>query len=80
MERQTKIGFNETGDAMTRSCNKCGFFVNNPDPSLKHTGYCLFLKSDNIERKDSEERIKITNGKEIEIAENCEGYFDVADN
>jgi hypothetical protein len=36
------------------------------------------LKSDNIERKDSEERIKITNGKEIEIAENCEGYFDVA--
>ena len=63
---------------MTRSCNKCGFFVNNPIPSLKNTGYCLFLKSDNIERKDSEERIIITSGKEIENAENCEGYFNVA--
>ena len=30
-----------------------------------------------VERKDSKERIKITNGKEMEIAENCEGYFDV---
>jgi len=62
---------------MTRSCNKCGFFVNIPDPSVKHTGYCLFLKLGNVENKDYEEKIKITNGKEIEIAENCEGYFDV---
>jgi len=62
---------------MTRSCNKCGFFVNIPGPSVKHTGYCLFFKLGNIEKKDSEERIKITNGKEIEVAENCQGYFDV---
>ena len=61
---------------MTRSCNKCGFFVNIPDPSVKHIGYCIFFKLGNIAREDSEERIKITNGKEIEITENCEGYFD----
>ena len=62
---------------MTRSCNKCGFYVNIPDPYVKHTGYCLFFKLGNVERKDSEEKIEIINGKEIEIAENCEGYFDV---
>ena len=62
---------------MTRSCNKCGFFVNISDPTVNYTEYCLFFKLGNVERKDSEEKIKITNGKEIEIAENCEGYFDV---
>jgi hypothetical protein len=31
----------------------------------------------NIENMDSQKRIKITKGKEIEIAEDCEGYFDV---
>jgi hypothetical protein len=62
---------------MTRSCNKCSFFVNIPDLSVNHTGYCLFFKLGNFERKDSKEKIVITNGKEIEIAENFEGYFDV---
>jgi hypothetical protein len=63
---------------MIRSCNKCGFVVNIPDLFIKHTGYCLFFKLGNFERKDSEEKIEIKNGNEIEIAENCEGYFDVA--
>ena len=62
---------------MIRSCNKCGFFVNISDLSVKHTGYCLYFKLGSVERKDSEEKIKITNGKAIAIAENCEGYFDV---
>lgn len=58
---------------MARSCNKCGFFINIPYPSVTHTDYCLFFKFGNFEIKDSEEKIKLINGKEIEIAENCEG-------
>jgi hypothetical protein len=62
---------------MTRSCNNCAFFANNPTPPLEHLGYCLFFMLGNIENMDSQKRIKITKGKEIEIAEDCEGYFDV---
>jgi len=80
MARQTKIGFHEAEDDVTRSCKNCAFFVNNPNPPLEHSGYCLFFMFDNIDKKESQKKIKITNGKEIEIAENCEGYFDVADN
>ena len=63
---------------MTRGCNKCGVFVNISDLGVKHTGYCLFFKLSDFERRDSEDKIEIKDGKEIEIAENCEGYFDVA--
>lgn len=80
MARQTKIGFHEAGYDMTRSCNNCAFFVNNPNPTLEHSGYCLFFMLGNIDKKESQKKIKITNGKEIEIAENCEGYFNVANN
>jgi len=64
---------------MTRSCKKCGFLVNNPTSSTKDIGYCLFVDPRDIEKKDSEERIIITYGKEIEIAKNCEGYVNTVD-
>jgi hypothetical protein len=80
MARQTKIGFKKAGDDMTPSCNNCAFFVNNPNPPLEHSGYCLFFMFDNIDIKESQNKIKITKGKEIEIAESCEGYLDVANN
>lgn len=62
---------------MTLSCNNCAFFVNNYAPPLKHSGYCLFFMLIEKGDKDSQKKIKITNGTEIEIAENCGGYFDV---
>jgi hypothetical protein len=78
MAGQTRIAFNEAGDDMTRSCNNCAFFVNNSNTPLEHSGYCLFFMLGNIDKKDSQKKIRIANGKEIEIADNCEGYFDVA--
>ena len=78
MARQTKIGFNKAEDAMTQSCNNCAFFVTNPNPTLEHSGYCLFFMLGNVDKKESQKKIKITNGKEREIAENCGRYFDVA--
>jgi hypothetical protein len=62
---------------MTRSCKKCGFFVSSPTSSTKDIGYCLFVDLRDIEKKDSEE--KITYGKEIEIAINCEKYVNTVD-
>jgi len=64
---------------MTRSCKKCGFFVSSPTSSTKDIGYCLFVDLRDIEKKDSEEKIKITCGKEIEISKNCEGYVNTVD-
>ena len=62
---------------MTRSCNKCGFFVSVPNSPAKHISYCLFFKLGDIEIKESGEKILITNGEERETAKNCKGYFDV---
>ena len=74
-EKKTRI---EWGN-MTRSCKKCGFFVSSPTSSTKDIGYCLFVDPRDIEKMDSEERIKITYGNEIEIAKNCEGYVNTVD-
>ena len=63
---------------MTRNCNNCAFFAINTNQPLEHCGYCLFFMLVDINNKDSQQKIKITNGKEIEIAEDCERYFDVA--
>ncbi len=63
---------------MTQSCNDCAFFAINTHQPLEHSGYCIFFMLVDIKNKDSQKKIKITTGKEIEIAEKCENYFDLA--
>ena len=67
----------EGGDSMTRSCNNCALFAVNTNQPLEYSGYCLFFMLEDVNNKDSQKKIKITAGKEIEVAENCENYFDL---
>ena len=67
------------GGNMTRSCKKCGFFVNIPTSFTKDIGYCLFFKVGNIERKDSRRKLKIIDGEENMLANDCEEYINTVD-
>jgi len=64
---------------MTRSCKKCGFFVNIPTSFTKDIGYCLFFKVGNIERKDSRRKLKIIDGEEKTVANGCEEHINTVD-
>ena len=64
---------------MIRSCKKCGFFVSSPSPSTKDIGYCLFFKLRNIEREDSNNKLKIIDGEEKTLASACEEYVNTID-
>jgi hypothetical protein len=64
---------------MIRSCKKCGFFVSSPSPSTKDIGYCLFFKLRNIEREDSNNKLKIIDGEEKTLASSCEEYVNTID-
>lgn len=64
---------------MTRSCKKCGFFVSSTISSTKDFGYCLFFKLGDIERKYSRRKLKIIDGEENTIANDCEEYINTVD-
>jgi hypothetical protein len=67
------------GGNMTRSCKKCGFFVSIPISSTKDISYCLFLKLGSIEKKDFRRKLKIIDGEENTIANDCEEYINTVD-
>jgi len=67
------------GGNMIRSCKKCGFFVSSPISSTKDIGYCLFFKLEDIERKDSRRKLKIIDGEENTLANDCEEYINTVD-
>ena len=64
---------------MTRSCKKCGFFVSNPASSTKDIGYCLFFDLRDIEKKESQRKLKIIEGEEKTIANGYEEYINTVD-
>lgn len=64
---------------MILSCMKCGFFVRFADSPSKQIGYCLSLKLDDAQKEESKRNVDISEGEEIEMAENCESYFNVSD-
>jgi hypothetical protein len=64
---------------MTRSCKKCGFFVSTSISSTKDISYCLFLKLGSIEKKDFRRKLKIIDGEENKLANDCEEYINTVD-
>jgi len=64
---------------MIQSCKKCGFFVSSPASSAKDIGYCLFFDLRDIEKKESQRKLKIIDGEERTIANGCEGYINAVD-
>ena len=64
---------------MTWSCKKCGFFISIPTSSTKDIGYCLFFDLRDIEKKESQRKLKIIEGEEKIIANGCEGYINAVD-
>lgn len=64
---------------MILSCMKCGFFVSFADSPSKQIGYCLLLKLDDAQKEQSKRNVNISESEEIEMAENCESYFNVSD-
>lgn len=62
---------------MILSCIKCGFFFRFADSPSKQIGYCLSLKLNDAQKEDSKRNVNISEGEEIEMAENCECYFNV---
>lgn len=63
---------------MIQSCIKCGFFVHFTDSSPKQIGYCLSLKLNDAQKEESKRKVSISEGEEIDMAENCESYFSVS--
>lgn len=60
---------------MDRSCEICGFFVNNQTTSNDNVGYCLFYDEKNNNGRNTGESLKIPEGEEKEISLTCKGFF-----